>query len=258
MPAIEINGLCKRFRIPKEKRRTIYENILGLLQWNDRSYDTFEALSDVSLSIQKGETLGVIGPNGSGKSTLLKLLAGVLYPDAGSIRIEGRIAPFLELGVGFQPELTARDNIYLYASIMGLSKRDVDRRYDHILDFAELKRFQNMRLRNFSSGMYVRLAFSIAIETDPDILLLDEVFAVGDEQFQKKCATRMEEFRRLGRTIIFVSHDMAAVNKLCAKSILLTGGKIAIAGRTPAVIEAYDRLARCPPPKKTATVMAGF
>jgi lipopolysaccharide transport system ATP-binding protein len=231
MAAIEINGLCKRFRIPKEKRRTIYENILGFFQ--TREYDTFEALSGVSLSIRKGETLGVIGPNGSGKSTLLKLLAGVLYPDAGSIRIEGRTAPFLELGVGFQPELTARDNIYLYASIMGLSKRDVDRRYDYILDFAGLKRFQNMRLRNFSSGMYVRLAFSIAIETDPDILLLDEVFAVGDEQFQKKCATRIEEFRRSGKTIVFVSHDMAAVSKLCEKSILLSGGKVAMTGRTP-------------------------
>ena len=231
MAAIEINGLCKRFRIPKEKRRTIYENILGLIQWNNRSYDTFEALSDVSLSIQEGETLGVIGPNGSGKSTLLKLLAGVLYPDSGSIRIKGRIAPFLELGVGFQPELTARDNIYLYASIMGLSKRDVDRRYDHILDFAELRRFQNMRLRNFSSGMYVRLAFSIAIETNPDILLLDEVFAVGDEQFQKKCATRIEDFRRSGKTIVFVSHDMSAVRKLCENSILLSGGNVADDGK---------------------------
>ncbi len=242
MSAIEIKGLCKRFRIPKEKRRTIYENILGLLQWNDHSYDTFEALSDVSLSIQEGETLGVIGPNGSGKSTLLKLLAGVLYPDSGSIRIKGRIAPFLELGVGFQPELTARDNIYLYASILGLSKRDVDRRYDHILDFAELRRFQNMRLRNFSSGMYVRLAFSIAIETNPDILLLDEVFAVGDEQFQKKCASRIEDFRRSGKTIVFVSHDMSAVRKLCENSILLSGSNVVMTGKTPSVIEAYDRI----------------
>jgi lipopolysaccharide transport system ATP-binding protein len=258
MAAIEINRLCKRFRIPREKRRTIYENILGLIQWNTREYDTFEALSDVSLSIQKGETLGVIGPNGSGKSTLLKLLAGVLYPDSGSIRVEGRIAPFLELGVGFQPELTARDNIYLYASIMGLSKRDVDRRYDHILEFAGLKRFEHMRLRNFSSGMYMRLAFSVAIETDPDILLLDEVFAVGDEQFQNKCTTRIEEFRRSGKTIVFVSHDMAAIEKLCEKSILLSGGKVAIMGRTSSVIEAYERINGSPVRQKAAAVTAGI
>ena len=258
MAAIEINGLCKRFRIPREKRRTIYENILGLMQRNTRDYDTFEALSGVNLSIRKGETIGVIGPNGSGKSTLLKLLAGVLYPDSGSINIEGRIAPFLELGVGFQPELTARDNIYLYASIMGLSKREVDRRYDYILDFAELRRFQNMRLRNFSSGMYVRLAFSIAIETDPDILLLDEVFAVGDEQFQRKCATRIEEFRRSGKTIVFVSHDMAAVRKLCENSVLLSGGRIAVMGRTPAVIDAYERITGGSKYQKEAAITAGF
>ena len=241
LAAIEIQGLSKRFRIPREKRRTIYEHLLGILRRDGRDYDTFEALSVISLSIRKGETLGVIGPNGSGKSTLLKLLAGVLYPDAGSIRVEGRVASFLELGVGFQPELTARDNIYLYASIMGLPRREVDRRYERILDFAELRRFQRMRLRNFSSGMYVRLAFSVAIETNPDILLLDEVFAVGDEAFQEKCAGRIEEFRRLGKTIIFVSHDMAAVRKLCEKSILLSGGRITMAGRTPAVIEAYER-----------------
>jgi lipopolysaccharide transport system ATP-binding protein len=254
MAAVEVKGLCKRFRIPIEKRRTIYEHLLGMLQWGRHGYETFEALSGVSFSLRKGETLGVIGPNGSGKSTLLKLLAGVLYPDSGSIRIDGRIAPFLELGVGFQPELTARDNVYLYASIMGLSKRDVDRRYEDILEFAELKRFQDMRLRNFSSGMYVRLAFSIAIETDPDILLLDEVFAVGDERFQKKCASRIEEFRRSGKTIVFVSHDMASVKKLCAKSILLSGGKVALAGDTSGVIDAYERIAREPVTKKAPCI----
>jgi ABC-type polysaccharide/polyol phosphate transport system ATPase subunit len=208
----------------------------------NKSYEEFWALKDVSFSIKHGETFGVIGPNGSGKSTLLKMLAGVLYPDTGSIKINGKIAPFLELGVGFQYELTAKENIYLYSAIMGLTKKEIDRKYDDILEFAELKRFENMKLRNFSSGMYVRLAFSIAIQTNPDILLLDEVLAVGDEHFQKKCMGKIEEIRKNGKTIVFVSHALGPVKSLCQKSLLLKDGNIAAIGDTEKVIEKYHSM----------------
>jgi ABC-type polysaccharide/polyol phosphate transport system ATPase subunit len=216
----------------------VYENLIGMFS-GEKGYDEFWALKDVSFSVKHGETFGVIGPNGSGKSTLLKMLAGVLYPDSGSIKVNGRIAPFLELGVGFQPELSARENIYLYSAIMGLTKREVERKYEDILEFAELKRFENMRLRNFSSGMYVRLAFSIAIQTNPDILLLDEVLAVGDEQFQRKCSEKIDEIRKSGKTIILVSHNLGAVKSLCKKSVLLTNGHIKANGDTFKVIESY-------------------
>jgi ABC-type polysaccharide/polyol phosphate transport system ATPase subunit len=239
--AIVVDNVSKCYRIPKEKKRTVYENLIGMFS-GEKGYDEFWALKDVSFSIKHGETFGVIGPNGSGKSTLLKMLAGVLYPDSGSIKVNGRIAPFLELGVGFQPELSARENIYLYGAIMGLTKRDVERKYEDILEFAELKRFENMKLRNFSSGMYVRLAFSIAIQTNPDILLLDEVLAVGDEHFQKKCTDKVEEIRKSGKTIVFVSHALPSVSKLCTNSMLLAGGKPVMIGETGKVIEKYHSM----------------
>ncbi len=240
--AIVVDNISKCYRIPKEKKRTVYENLIGMFS-GDKGYEEFWALKGVSFSVKHGETFGVIGPNGSGKSTLLKMLAGVLYPDSGSIKVNGKIAPFLELGVGFQPELSARENIYLYGAIMGLTKREVERKYDDILEFAELKRFENMKLRNFSSGMYVRLAFSIAIQTDPDILLLDEVLAVGDEHFQKKCMEKIEEIRKSGKTIVFVSHALGSVQSLCQKSLLLSGGKITVIGETAEVIEKYRQIA---------------
>ncbi|BAI60317.1 ABC transporter ATP binding protein [Methanocella paludicola SANAE] len=240
--AIVVNNVSKCYRIPMEKKRTVYENIIGMFSGN-KSYEEFWALKDVSFNIKRGETFGVIGPNGSGKSTLLKMLAGVLYPDSGSVKVNGRIAPFLELGVGFQYELTAKENIYLYGAIMGLTKKEVDRKYEDILDFAELKRFENMKLRNFSSGMYVRLAFSIAIQTDPDILLLDEVLAVGDEHFQKKCMEKIEDIRKSGKTIVFVSHSLPSVNSLCQKSLLLNSGMIVAMGETNKVIQKYQQMA---------------
>src|SRR5271157_1730744 len=239
--AIVVDNISKRYRIPLEKKRTVYENLTGIFSGN-KGYQEFWALKDVSFSIKHGETFGVIGPNGSGKSTLLKMLAGVLYPDSGSIRVNGRIAPFLELGVGFQYELTARENIYLYGSVMGLTKKEVDRKYDDIMEFAELKRFENMKLRNFSSGMYVRLAFSVAIQTDPDIMLLDEVLAVGDEHFQKKCMGKIEEIRKSGKTIVFVSHALGSVQSLCQKSLLLSGGKMVAIGDTDKIIEQYLKI----------------
>jgi lipopolysaccharide transport system ATP-binding protein len=236
--AVVVENVSKFYRIPLEKKRTVYDNLIGVFSGN-KGYDEFWALKDVGFSVKHGETFGVIGPNGSGKSTLLKMLAGVLYPDSGRIKVNGKIAPFLELGVGFQYELTARENIYLYGAIMGLTRKEVGRKYEDILEFAELKRFENMKLRSFSSGMYVRLAFSIAIQTDPDIMLLDEVLAVGDEHFQKKCMGKIEEIRKSGKTIIFVSHDLAAVKSLCKKSLLLRGGRVAAVGETEQVIGIY-------------------
>jgi lipopolysaccharide transport system ATP-binding protein len=193
--AISAENVSKRFRIPHENKTTLYDNLIWLVKGGRYSYEEFLALNNVSFSVNQGETFGVIGPNGCGKSTLLKVLAGVLYPDSGKVKINGRIAPFLELGVGFQPDLTAVENIRLYGAVMGLSKREIEERREEILEFSELKRFENMKLKNFSSGMYVKLAFSTAIQTDPDILLVAEVLSVGDEAFQKKCAEKIEEIK---------------------------------------------------------------
>jgi len=237
--AIEVDHLSKQFRIPHERKITVYQHLAGLISGGSYSYEVFNALQDISFTIEHGETFGVIGPNGSGKSTLLKILAGVLYPDSGTVHINGKIAPFLELGVGFQPDLTAKENIYLYGAIMGLSKKEIASKYDEILDFAELKRFENMKLKNFSSGMTVRLAFSTAIQTDPDILLVDEVLAVGDESFQRKCGDKIDEIREAGKTIILVSHAMGTVQELCERCILIQNGVVTSSGKTKEVVSKY-------------------
>jgi len=237
--AIEVNNVSKRFKIPREKRTTVYENITGLFKGNRYSYEEFWALQDVSFKVKKGETLGIIGENGSGKSTLLKLIAGVLYPDTGKVRVNGKIAPFLELGVGFQPELTAEENVRLYGAVMGMTKTEMEVKFEEIFEFAELERFKEMKLKNFSSGMYMRLAFATAIATNPDILLIDEVLAVGDEAFQKKCFNTINEIKRKNKTIIFVSHDMETVKKLCKNSIYLDHGIIRYKGSTEKVIYDY-------------------
>ena len=240
--AIVVQELSKRFRIPNEKKLTVYENLIGLLRGGVYSYEEFLSLQNISFSVKHGETFGIIGPNGCGKSTLLKVLAGVLYPDSGRVKINGKIAPFLELGVGFQPELSAKDNVYLYGAIMGLTRKDVDSRYEEIMDFSELKRFENMKLRNFSSGMYVRLAFATAIQTDPDVMLVDEVLSVGDESFQKKCGEKIDEIRRAGKTILLVSHALGTVRSLCSRCLLMNGGKTVALGETEDVLAEYERL----------------
>ena len=188
--AIVVKNLSKRFRIPHERRLTVYENIVGLLRGGSYTYEEFQVLNDLSFSIKKGETFGIIGPNGSGKSTLLKVLAGVLYPDSGRVAMNGKVAPFLELGVGFQPELTAKENIFLYGAIMGLTRNQLNGKYEKILDFAELKRFENMKLKNFLSVIYERLAFSIAIQTDQDIMLKNEVLSVGMRASRRSAVRR--------------------------------------------------------------------
>lgn len=240
--AIVVQDLSKRFRIPHERKLTVYENLIGLLRGGSYSYDEFLSLQNISFSVKHGETFGVIGPNGCGKSTLLKVLAGVLYPDGGNVKINGKIAPFLELGVGFQPELSAKDNVYLYGAIMGLTRNEIDSRYEEIMDFSELKRFENMKLRNFSSGMYVRLAFATAIQTDPDVMLVDEVLSVGDESFQKKCGEKIDEIRKAGKTILLVSHALGTVRSLCSRCLLMNGGKMVALGETEEVLAEYERL----------------
>ncbi|MFX1264158.1 MAG: ABC transporter ATP-binding protein [Promethearchaeota archaeon] len=238
MSAIVVDSVSKKFRIPHEKKTTVFQNIIGLIK-RQFSYEEFWALKDVSFEVNKGEALGIIGRNGSGKSTLLKILAKVLYPDSGSVSLNGKVASFLQLGVGFQPELTARENVYIYSSILGLGRKQVDSLYDDILDFAELKKFENMKLKNFSSGMNMRLAFSTAIHAVPDTLLIDEVFAVGDEAFKKKCSDKMRQFKAEGKTIVFVSHALDSVKELCQRTMLLSYGRIVTMGDTEKVINNY-------------------
>lgn len=235
--SIQVESVSKKFSIPHEKRRTVLENLTGILR--DNSFEEFSALKNISFKVKKGETLGIIGENGSGKSTLLKILAGVLQPDTGTVKVEGKIAPFLELGVGFQPELTALENVRLYCSIMGMDRKRIVEKLDGIFEFAELERFREMKLKNFSSGMYARLAFATAFATEPDIYLIDEVLAVGDEAFQRKCMDKIDEIKSTNRTIVFVSHDMAAIKRLCKRTIFLEHGRIRFAGNTEKVIYSY-------------------
>lgn len=242
--AIVVEGVSKRFRIPHQKKATFFDHLIGMVKGGSYSYEVFSALEDVSFTVGRGETFGVIGPNGCGKSTLLKVLAGVLRPDSGEVRIEGKVAPFLELGVGFHPELTATENIRLYGAIMGLTRQKIEGKREEILEFSELKRFENMKLKNFSSGMYVKLAFATAIQTDPDVLLVDEVLSVGDEAFQKKCAQKIEEIRRAGKTIVFVSHALGTVRDLCERCLLLDEGRVILIGEADRVVEEYLRLMR--------------
>jgi len=241
-PIIRVEDLWKKFKIPHEKRTTILENIAGVLQILEGktfAYEEFWALKAVSFTVSPGESLGVIGENGSGKSTLLKILARILRPDKGKVEANGRIAPILELGVGFHPDLTVRENILVYGTIMGLKNRELKRRTDSILQFADLARFRDAKLKNLSSGMQMRLGFSVAIETDPDIFLIDEALAVGDMEFQQKCLGKFKEFKGNGRTIILVSHALNLVREFCEKTLLLSRGEMISFGETEAVVNEY-------------------
>ena len=236
---IVVHDLVKKFKIPHEQKETLFDHVFGLVRGGSYSYEEFVALDRVSFSVGQGEGFGIIGPNGSGKSTLLKILAGVIYQDGGEIHIHGKIAPFLELGVGFQPELTGRDNVFLYGAIMGVRKNELRKRYDEIIEFADLKKFEDTRLKYFSTGMMLRLAFSTAIQTDPDILLVDEILSVGDKEFQQKCNEKITQLRKDNTTIVYVSHDLDTVENLTSRCMLLEKGKIVQIGDTPAVVETY-------------------
>jgi len=202
--------------------------------------EAFWALQGVDLSINKGEIIGIIGSNGAGKSTLLKILTGITPPTEGEVVMRGRVASLLEVGTGFHPELTGRENIYLNGAILGMSRKEISQKFDNIVAFSGIEKFLDTPVRYYSSGMYVRLAFSVAAHMEPDILLVDEVLAVGDAEFQKKCLGKMEEVvKETGRTILFVSHNMAAVEKLCSKCVLIDGGKVKMVGKTKEVIDFY-------------------
>jgi ABC-type polysaccharide/polyol phosphate transport system ATPase subunit len=244
--AIEVNNVSKSFRIPHEKRTTVYDNLVGKITGKSYSYEAFDALKDVSFKVKKGEIFGIIGRNGSGKSTMLKILANVLSPDHGSVIVKNKIAPFLELGVGFQADLTAVENVYLYGAIMGIKHAEMNKKVDYIFEFSELEKFKDTKLKNFSSGMYARLAFSTAISTDPDVLLIDEALSVGDEAFQRKCAEWIGNIRKKGKTVVFVSHDLQSVEKLCSRCLLLNDGKVTIIGDTKVVIKKYHKLMNTP------------
>jgi len=235
--AIKVEHVSKSFKIPQERRNTIRERILSFSK--KMSYETFNALEDVSFEIKKGEFFSIIGRNGSGKSTLLKILAGIYTPDQGSITINGEISPFLELGVGFNPELSGKDNIYLNGTLLGLTKKEIDRSYNKIVEFSELERFIHLKVKNYSSGMQVRLAFSVAIHANKEILLLDEVLAVGDANFQVKCFEVFHKIIAEGRTIIFVSHDLNSVQKYSDRVLLLRNGDTDILGDPDVVIANY-------------------
>lgn len=237
MNAIEIQNLWKKFIIPHEKKNTIFETITGIFQKSD--YEELLALKDINFSVKKGEFIGIIGENGSGKTTLLNIIANILRPTKGSVKVNGRITSFLELGVGFQPDLTAKENIYLYGAIMGLTDKEIDEKIDEIFEFSGLKKFEDTKLKNFSSGMYVRLAFSTAIQTEPDILLVDEVLAVGDMEFQQKCFDKFNEFKKAGITILFVTHDLGSVRRFCDKTLLLNHGEQVAFGNTNEIIDEY-------------------
>ncbi|MDD4553855.1 MAG: ABC transporter ATP-binding protein [Bacteroidales bacterium] len=235
--AINVSNISKSFRIPQEKRTTIREHVVGFRK--KMIYETYNALEDISFEVKKGEFLSIIGRNGSGKSTLLKLLAGIYTADHGSIAVNGEISPFLELGVGFNPELSGKDNIYLNATILGLSRFEIDRCYNKIVNFSGLNQFIHLKLKNYSSGMNVRLAFSVAIHADKEILLMDEVLAVGDANFQVKCFNVFEDFIKEGKTIILVSHDPAAVHKYSDRVIYLESGRAAFIGSANEAITKY-------------------
>ncbi|WP_174591721.1 ABC transporter ATP-binding protein [Methanocella conradii] len=236
-PAIIVKNVTKEFIIPHERKTTLFENIKGIFR--PSTYETFTALKDVSFTVEKGESIGIIGDNGSGKSTLLKIISRILKPTRGSVEVNGRITPFLELGVGFQPDLTAKENIEVYSTIMGLSEKEIARNIDNVLEFAGLTKFRDTKLKNFSSGMQVRLAFATAIQREPDILLVDEVLAVGDMDFQQKCLDVFTEYKKKGVTMLFVSHDLGAVRRFCDKTMLMKNGKILAYGKTGDVIDRY-------------------
>ncbi|HCU01674.1 MAG: ABC transporter related protein [Candidatus Moranbacteria bacterium GW2011_GWE1_35_17] len=236
--AISVKNVSKTFKIPHEKISSLRGAAVSIFS-KKRGYEEFKALDDVSFEVKKGEFFGIIGRNGSGKSTLLKILAGIYQTDKGSVEIDGRISPFLELGIGFNPELSGRDNVYLNATVLGLTKKEIDKKFDSIVKFSELERFIDQKLKNYSSGMQVRLAFSVSIHANREILLMDEVLAVGDSNFQSKCLEEFNKYRDAGRTVIIVTHDISVVQRYCDRAMLLRNGKIMKMGKAEDVANAY-------------------
>ncbi|MFM8322194.1 MAG: ABC transporter ATP-binding protein [Chloroflexota bacterium] len=238
LEAIRLEHAGVRYRAPSEHIASIKEYVVRWLQGRVQHRE-FWALNDVSLSIYRGETLGLVGHNGAGKSTLLKLVARVLRPTTGRVVVRGSVAPLLEFGAGFHPELTGRENIYLNGALLGYTRRQMDEKFERIVDFAELGEFIDAPMRTYSSGMGARLGFAVATDVDPDVLIVDEVLSVGDEAFQHKCTTRMQAFRDRGATILIVSHNLALIEEICHRAAWISHGRLARIGRPAEVIDAY-------------------
>ncbi len=239
--AIKVDNINKVFRLPHEKNTSIKGAVVNFYK-RDKTFELQKALENISLEVKKGEFFGIIGRNGSGKSTLLKLLAGIYTPNGGGIKINGSLTPFIELGVGFNPELTGRENVFLNGALLGFNRKEMNKMYDSIVEFAELKRFMDQKLKNYSSGMQVRLAFSIAIKAETDILLIDEVLAVGDGLFQQKCYDYFDKIKNSDKTVIFISHDMGAIQSFCDRAMLINNGEMVAEGKPVEVTQKYSNL----------------
>lgn len=234
--AIEVRNITKKFKVYRDKGYLLKERIIN---WKRNEYDSREVLKGISFEVKKGEAIGLIGHNGCGKSTTLKLLTKIIYPDFGTIEMSGRISSLLELGAGFHPDLSGRENIYINASIFGLSKKEIDKRLDDIIEFSELREFIDNPVRTYSSGMYMRLAFSVAINVNADILLIDEILAVGDINFQTKCFNKLMDIKSHGTTIVLVSHSTEQIEQICSRSIWIHDGEIKMDGESREVHRAY-------------------
>jgi len=241
--AIDVAHVCKDFTLHGHQAGSLKGAVLARL-CSKAATSTFRALDDVTFQVHQGETLGIIGANGAGKSTLLSLITGTMVPTQGTIRTVGNLSSLLELGAGFHPDLTGRENVFLYGAIMGLSRRQMRERFDRIVAFAGLERFIDQPVKHYSSGMYVRLGFSVAVEVDPDILLIDEVLAVGDSYFQRKCLDKISEFRQRGKTLLIISHDLKTIQSVSNRILLLDGGRVHGIGEPESVVDQYEHLAQ--------------
>lgn len=240
--AIKVDHVSKNFMLPHERRSSIKSMFTGVGKGQSKGSETQHALKDISFEVKKGEFFGIVGRNGSGKSTMLKILANIYQPTKGRIHTNGKLVPFIELGVGFNPELTGRENVYLNGAMLGFSEKEVDAMYDDIVDFAELERFMDQKLKNYSSGMQVRLAFSMATRSNADILLVDEVLAVGDADFQRKCFEFFKSLKRNKKTVVFVSHDMNAVREFCDRAVLIDKSEVVDIGTSARISVQYTRM----------------
>ena len=253
-PIIKVANISKQFRItpgeaPSVRYETLRESLAKLarlpfarVRHNGRGDDTIWALKDVNFEVMPGEVMGVIGPNGAGKSTLLKVLSRIIEPTSGRVELYGRVASLLEVGTGFHPDLSGRENVYLNGAILGMRHREIDERFDEIVAFAEVERFIDTAVKHYSSGMYLRLAFAVAAHLDPEILIVDEVLAVGDANFQKKCLRKMDDVTRGGRTVLLVTHSLGMVTQHCQRALLLDGGRIIRSGGAQDVVDHYDAM----------------
>lgn len=241
MIRIQFEKIVQQLKVIRERPDSLREAFVRIFR-HPNHYHDFNAIDNVSFSVSEGEVLGIVGRNGSGKSTTLKIIAGVYRPTSGNLTVNGRVSALIELGAGFHPDLTGRENIVIDGLLLGLTRKEIREREDRIIEFAELGDFIDSPLKQYSSGMYMRLGFSIAVDVNPDILLIDEILAVGDQAFQEKCIKRIEDFRNQGKTIIFVSHSAASVQQLCTRAILLHKGKLILDGTPDEIIGKYHEI----------------